>query len=132
MEQNWITSDDVLGKDVIDAQGELLGVVDKLFLNQDTLEIEAISVDKGFLEKGLVIGRDYLERVSKYAVFLNTTPVIMLEKKVVFGGDGKRIGTITKVTVDPKTGKLESFHIGSEVFHAERIHQIGANVVLKE
>jgi sporulation protein YlmC with PRC-barrel domain len=132
MERNWITSDDILGKDVLDAQGELLGVIDKLFLNQDTLDVEAISIDKGFLEKGLVIGRDYIERVEKYAVFLNTTPVIMLEKKVVFSADGKRIGSITKVEFEPKTGKLVCFYIGSTQYSAEKIHQIGVNVVLKE
>ena len=70
MEQNWITSDDILGKDVIDTDGNFLGVVDKLFLNEKPLGVAAISVDKGFLDKGLVLSAEYIERVSKYAVFL--------------------------------------------------------------
>ncbi len=132
MEQNWITSDDVLGKDVIDIDGTVIGVVDKLFIDAVTLETEAISIDKGFLEKGLVLGKDYIERVSKFAVFLNIAPAILFVKKTVYDASGKRIGVVKRVDVDANTGQIKDIILDSGPIDPQRIAQVGKNITLKE
>lgn len=136
MEQNWITSDDILGKDVIDTNGTFLGVVDKLFLTPDTVSVQGISIDKGFLEKGLVVSRKYIERVSKYAVFLNITPLFLLLQKKVYTGTGHYIGIVVDVTQDEgKSNALESLVVKTKTskreIHSSEIEQVGKSIVLK-
>ena len=55
-----VTSDDILGKDVIDADGKFIGVTEKVFIHPNNLDFIGIEVDKGFLRKGLSIGKDYI------------------------------------------------------------------------
>jgi len=135
MEQNWITSDDILGKDVIDIDGNFLGVVDKLFLTADTITVQAISIDKGFLAKGLVVSKKYIERVSKYAVFLNIKPLFLLLQKKVYTATGHFVGTVVDVTQDTsKSNALECLIVstksGKKEISSKDIDQIGKNIVL--
>ena len=55
-----VTSDDILGKDIIDVDGKLIGVTEKVFIHPNSLDFIGIEVDKGFLRKGFSIGKDYI------------------------------------------------------------------------
>ena len=43
-----ITSDDLLGKDVIDLGGKFIGISEKVLIDPDSLDFIGIGVDKGF------------------------------------------------------------------------------------
>ena len=135
MEQNWITSDDILGKDVIDTNGNFLGVVDKLFLSPELIEVAALSIDKGFLAKGLVVSKKYIERVSKYAVFLNITPLFLLMQKKVYTSTGHYVGIVSAVKQNEgKTNQLDclivTYKSNRKEISADKIAQVGKNIVL--
>ena len=52
-----ITSDDILGRDVIDIDGRIIGVADRLLFNPRSLTFVGISIDRGIMKKSLIIGK---------------------------------------------------------------------------
>lgn len=134
---NFITSDDILGKNVIDPDGNFVGVADKLLIDSVAIEVLGISVDKGFLSNGVVIGKDYIERVTNHAIFLKEVPVINVVGKLVFDANGKTIGTITKVTMKDNKNIIDTITVKTSTFgktediSGSKIHLIGKNVILK-
>lgn len=135
---NAITSDDVLGKDVIDSEGEFIGVVEMLHLDPDAVEVVGITIDKGFLRKGLVIGKDYIERVAPHAVFLNIRPAFKLKGMRVFDSLGEEIGVVSRIILHEAKNQVEKIFVKSSAFKkelviaSELIKNIGYNVLLKE
>lgn len=133
---NAITSDDVVGKDVIDADGEFIGVVEMLHIDPLAVEVVGITIDKGFLRKGLVIGKDYIERVASHAVFLNIKPAYKLKGMMVFDSEGENLGIVTKVNLIDKKNIMKSIVVKSGVLKkeivipSEFIKNIGYNVLL--
>ncbi len=131
-----ITSDDVLGKDVIDAEGDFLGVVEMLHLDPNAVEVVGITIDKGFLRKGLVVGKDYIERVAPHAVFLNIRPAFKLKGMTVYDNQGEVIGTVVKPVLHGKKNQVEALVVRSSLFKkdlvipSELIRNIGYNVLL--
>ena len=71
-----VTSDDVLGKEVIDADGRFIGITEKVFIHPKELEFMGISVDKGFLKKGLSIASMAINLVCKLKFAVRIFPAI--------------------------------------------------------
>lgn len=103
---NAITSEDILGKDVLDRDGVLVGVVDRLYLNPETVEILGFSVDKGFLRDGLIIGTDHIQEITAHAVFLSIRPSFRLRGASVFGVDGGLVGTVSEVVLASDSNEI--------------------------
>jgi sporulation protein YlmC with PRC-barrel domain len=110
-----ITSEDVLGKDVIDSRGAFLGVSDKLYIHPKTLSVVGISVDKGFMRKGFLIGAGHIREVTEYAVFLTIEPSFRLKGMTVFGIEGGKIGTVKTVKLVPNTNTIQELVVKSSV-----------------
>lgn len=133
---NTVTSDDVLGKEVIDSEGEFIGVVEMLHLDPNAVEIVGITIDKGFLRKGLVIGKEYIERVAPHAIFLKIRPAFKLKGMTVFDSNGDNIGIVSRVILEENKNKVESLVIKSILLRKEviipsdLIKTIGDNVIL--
>ncbi len=132
-----ITSEDVLGKDVIDARGAFIGVSDKLYLHPKTMKILGISVDKGFLRTGLIISANYVTEVTQYAILLNIEPSFRIKGMTVFGSAGGRIGTVLSVslvnnsnTVQELIVKTTNSNIGTVAIPAKYLAQIEDNAFL--
>jgi sporulation protein YlmC with PRC-barrel domain len=134
-----ITSDDILGKDVIDAQGRFIGVAEKVFIDSKSLDFIGINIDKGFLKTGLMIGKDYIERVTPHALFLNINVAYELKGKKIFDKHGVLIGKVSDVRLEGHKNQIHSlityplvrglpkkFAIDSSV-----IENIGYNIILQ-
>ena len=131
-----ITSDDILGKDVIDIDGSFIGTAEKVFFDKKDLEFIGIAVDKGILKKGLTIGRNYIKKIMDYAIFLNVSIAYEIRGMIVFDKNGKKVGIIKDLTLDEsglsiqellvKTGMSSTLKI-----KAESIGMVGNNVILK-
>jgi sporulation protein YlmC with PRC-barrel domain len=102
-----ITSDDVLGKDVIDSAGHIVGVAEKLFLDPNNFDVVGIGVDKGFLRTGLVIGKDYLDKVTPFAVFLKTRIAYEMRGMNVFDKYGVLLGKVKDVALKEEKNVLK-------------------------
>lgn len=116
-----ITSEDVLGKDVIDMNGVYIGVSDKFYLDPKTMQVLGISVDKGFLRKGFVISTNYISEVTKHAVFLNMGPSTLLKGKLVFGINGARIGKVASVELSHDTNEVAALVVKTGFFGITRV-----------
>ena len=133
---NIITSDDILGKDVIDRGGVFVGVVEKVFIDPKTLDFVGVSLDKGFLKKGLVLGKDYIDRIAEHAVFLNTGIAYELRGKEVFDIDGVKIGKVVEIILQGNKNILQAIIVKSGIFRSEItipinfIGTLGYNIIL--
>ncbi|HLC60341.1 MAG TPA: PRC-barrel domain-containing protein [Candidatus Nanoarchaeia archaeon] len=119
--QGAITSEDVLGKDVIDSNGVYIGVSDKFYLDPRTMQVLGISVDKGFLRKGFVISTNYITEVAKHAVFLNIGPSTLLKGRLVFGLNGAKIGTVASVELAQDTNAVAAIVVKTGFLGMRRV-----------
>ena len=92
-----ITSDDILGKNVIDIEGKILGVAEKVLIDSKSLDFIGIEVDKGFLKKGITIGKSYIEKITHHAVFLNIKVVYEIKGLKVYDKTGANLGTVSNL-----------------------------------
>ena len=92
-----ITSDDILGKDVLDPDGDALGVVSKLHVDEDTYGVVGLTVDQGFGSPSLYIGIDNVDRVGVDAVLLSKRPLTNVDGKEVYTRDGSYLGRVADV-----------------------------------
>ncbi len=132
--ENNVTSDDILGKDVIDIDGRIIGVTDKLLFNQKSLSFTGISVDKGILKRGIYIGKKNIKRLTEHAIFLNTRVLYELKGMKVYDNRGKKIGKVNDIEIDDDN-KLKSI-IVKKTFRkinipAKFINSMEYNILLK-
>jgi len=133
-----ITSDDILGKDVIDLDRKIIGVVEKVLINPKSLDFVGIEVDKGFLKKGLSIGKSYISEITEHAVFLNIKVVYEIKGMIVFDKFGKEVGKVADIELWGQKNKLKKIYVKCGVMKkqfevpVEMIETIGANVILNE
>lgn len=137
---NAISSEDILGKDVIDLNGTFIGVVERVMIDPKKLIFMGISVDKGFLKRGLTIGRNYIDRISTHAVFLKIKVTYEIKGKIVFDKDGTNLGTVSSIDLHGVRNEIKFIHVRISRFHSlfkrelvipsEYIESIGENVIL--
>src|SRR3989344_9019358 len=137
-----ITSEDILGKEVFDIDGTLIGVVETVLIDPESLKLIGISVDKGFLKKGLSIGKNYIDRITKEAIFLRIQVAYEIKGKSVFDKDGKLLGKVSSIDLHGHKNHLKSIHVKSHLFHyilnkeivipEKYIDTIGENVILNK
>lgn len=136
-ENNIITSDDILGKDVVDTEGEVLGVIQKLHIDKQRKQIIGITVDLGFMKPDLFIGLEFIGNFGVDAVFLNTYPRDKIKGMEVISSSGKSIGHVSSIEFSAHN-KLQSIKVRQKnllkdpiEIPAEKIRHIGYNVILK-
>ncbi|MGV8130884.1 MAG: PRC-barrel domain-containing protein [Candidatus Pacearchaeota archaeon] len=134
-----LTSEDLLGKDVIDFDSTIIGVVEKVLIDPKTLDFVGISIDKGFLKKGITIGRNYIEEIKEHAVFLKIRVSYEVKGKKVFDSEGKIIGKVSSLELYENMNKIVNLIVkednllfpSKEILISSRyIKTIGENVML--
>jgi sporulation protein YlmC with PRC-barrel domain len=137
MKKNIITTDDILGKEVVDAQGEVLGVIQMLHIDKSTKSIVGITVDQGFMKPDLFIGLEYIQQFGVDTVFLNTFPRDKIKGMQVLNANGKNVGVVSSINFSD-SNRLKSivvkkgFNSSNEIISVSRIREIGYNVILKD
>lgn len=129
-----ITSDDILGKDAVDPDGQILGVVTKLHINKETKQLVGITIDEGFMKPNLFLGMNFVKNFGVDSVFLSQIPTTKYVGLKVYDSEGKYVGTVKKVI--PKRHKVLSIEITHNmkryVITSGDIKEIGVSVILKE
>ncbi len=134
-----LTSEDLLGKDVIDFDSTIIGVVEKVLIDSKTLDFVGISIDKGFLKKGITIGRNYIEEIKEHAVFLKIRVSYEVKGKKVFDSEGRMVGKVSSLELYENMNKIVNLIVkednllfpGKEILISSRyIKAIGENVML--
>ncbi len=91
-----ITSDDVLGKDVIDIKGRYIGVLSVLHIKKDSKAITGISVDTGFMKPTVYVGINMVMNFGVDAVYISHTPGSRYLGLKVFDNKGIYVGVVRK------------------------------------
>jgi len=134
-----LTSEDLLGKDVIDFDGTIVGVVEKVLIDPKSLDFVGISIDKGFLKKGLTIGRSYIDEIKEHAVFLKIRVSYEFKGKIVFDSEGRVVGRVSSLELYDNMNGIVSLVVrkGNLIFQgkeilipAKYVKNIGENVML--
>ena len=132
-----ITSEDLLGKEVIDSDGSFIGVIEKVLIDPKKLQFVGISIDKGFLRKGFTIGKGYIDKITTHAVFLKIKVSYDVKGKIVFDNEGFIVGRVTAIELYRNKNKIVNIFVRSSLFGKEImipafcIETIGENVMLK-
>lgn len=130
-----VTSDEILGKEVVNNEGEIIGIVQKIHLNRYSKEIIGITVDEGFMKPDLFIGVENVKLFGIDAVFLNTSSDLKYRGLDVFSSEGEIRGTVYEVVKYPKSGKIKEIVVKkglkTVIVPAKDIKSIGLNVILK-
>ena len=132
-----ITSEDLLGKEVIDFDGSFIGVVEKVLIDPYKLDFVGISIDKGFLRKGFTLGKGYIHKITPHAVFLKIKVSYDVKGKLVFDSDGELVGTVTSIDLYGSKNKIVNIIVRPNIFAKKEIvipaghlKDIGENVML--
>lgn len=134
-----ITSDDILGKEAVDPEGDIIGVVMKLHIDKDNKKLLGITIDQGFMKPDIYIGMHYIKNFGVDTVFLNKIPTDKFRGLDVITSEGKVVGTVREVK--SKRHKVEEIIIAKKgipmlkqrfVIPASSIEEIGESVVLKK
>lgn len=134
--EDSITSDDILGKEVIDIEGKFIGVVEKVLIDPKNIEIIGIEVDKGFLKKGLSIGRSYIDKITDVAIFLKIRVAYEIKGMTVFDKIGAKVGIVSEVELVEGRNKIKNIHVRKGMGKKEMIisndliETIGHNIIL--
>jgi len=106
-----ITSEDILGKDVLDLNGDIIGVVDKVLVDPSDFNTLGISIDKGFLRKGLTVGKGYIKTITEHAVILKIRVPFELKGRSVFDSEGKFVGEVSSIDLHGEKDKIKNINV---------------------
>lgn len=135
--QEITTSDDILGKNAIDPDGSVLGIVTKIHIGKQDKKVTGITIDMGFTKPDLYVGVDNVKEFGIDAVLLNKVPSEKFTGLKVVTSEGKQVGKVKSVVLG-KTN-VKEFVISSnkilgkdKAISLKQIKQIGDQIVLKE
>lgn len=139
MKSSIITSDDILGKEAVDREGSLLGVVIKLHVDNKDKTIVGITVDQGFMKPDIFIGIDFIKYFGIDAVLINKVPEVRFRGLKVLTQDSEMIGVVDKVVMSD--GKMKGIVVSpgtisllkeNSFVSAKDIKEIGVSVILRK
>lgn len=130
-----ISSDDILGKDVIDLEGSQIGIVDVVHIDPINLEFAGVSVDGGFMKNGITIGKKYIDKITSHALFLNIRPAFALRGMLVFDINGALVGKVKDVELLQRQNVIKQLVVSQGFFNKRRIsgelvNSVGHNIFL--
>ena len=132
-----ITADDILGKEAVDPDGAVLGIVMKIHIDKDEKSLVGITVDQGFMKPDLFIGIDYVKYFGVDAILLNQVPKDKFKGLNVLTADGSVLGTVKEVLMQNKkmlglvVVKSVAFSKREILVQVSKVKEIGASVILK-
>jgi len=131
-----ITSDDILGKKVIDAEGNYVGISERILFDEAKMEFIGLGVDKGILSKGVLIGKNYINKITRHAIFLKIRILYEVKGMTVFDRCGRKVGVVSAVKLEGNKNNLKYLEVNLGAFrkniivNKELIENISDSVLL--
>ncbi len=137
MSKSIITSDEILGKEAIDPDGSILGVVTKVHIDRKHRKVVGITIDMGFLKPDLYIGINHVKDFGKDAVLLSKVPAPKFKGLKVLTEEGKILGRVVDMVLHNSAVKEISIAnkriLGKQVWiKALHIKEVGDTIILKK
>ena len=108
-----VDSSEISGMPVKDTDEEVLGKVSSLQIDPETLEIAGIVVKRGFFQKDVLVGLDYIDRIGEDAVWLNVDLTLFIEGRDVVDDEGNVVGTVEAVDRVHETNALKGLYVST-------------------
>ena len=132
-----ITSDDILGKEAIDPEGTILGIITKVHIDKKNMKVTGITIDMGLLKPDLFVGASYLKHLGSDAVLLKKVPHDKYRGLRVLTEGGELIGKVKDIITDKR--KIKEFVISTKKIWDghynvayKDIKEIGDQIILKK
>ena len=126
------TSKQFIGKAVFDNKGKDCGKVQSLQIDPQTFAVSGIMAKKR-LSKEYFISQGYFEEINESGLYMNSIPIKPNDK--VVDVEGKNMGKIVKINLNPETNKLESLEVKSgfksRMVLSDSIVGVGEKITIK-
>lgn len=130
-QKKHITITNLIGKEVYHTEGHLLGVLQDIIIDTQTLQIQALEIINGTVKKHATFGIESIEHIENNKIVLHIPLDEYLVGKNVFDRQGKKIGQVTSVKVhDDKLFLQVKDGTDYMSVHEEFIEHIGKGVLL--
>ncbi len=133
--KEFITSDDILGKDIIDARGHYIGVASQLHIDRRLKNITGISIDTGFNKPLAFVGVDLVTNFGVDAIYISHTPSSRYIGLDVYDKNGALIGRVKSARLRPEKATIMSFIVSLGILknvelHLYMIKVLGRSIIL--
>lgn len=122
-----------IGMPVVDSKGNDCGKIQSLCIDPKTFSISGI-IAKKRLSAEYFVSVAYFETLSESSLRLNSIPIKPNDRIVSI--DGKNIGKVIKINLNPETNKIESLeiksHFKSKVVPSDKIVGVGNKITIKD
>lgn len=121
-----------VGIPVVDSKGNDCGKIQSLCIDPKTFSVSGI-IAKKRMSSEYFISVTYFETLSESSLRLNSVPIKPNDKVVSI--DGKNVGKVIKINLNPETNKIESLEIKSrfksQTVISDRIVGVGDKITIK-
>ncbi len=98
----------ISGKPVFSSTGKEIGKVKEILVHPVELRVESVLIDRGMFSLGTLVGREYVDSLTKDGVFLNIVPVTEFDGMTVLDVHGAEIGRVSRVNTIGESNSIES------------------------
>ncbi|MDY7082161.1 MAG: PRC-barrel domain-containing protein [Halobacteria archaeon] len=116
-ERKAIDSSELEGMEVKDTDEETLGKVSSLQIDPESLGIAGIVVKRGFLDKDVLVGSEYIDYIDgdDGTVWLNVDLTLFIEGRDVVDSEGNVVGQVEEIDRVRETNTFKGLYVsGSE------------------
>jgi len=133
-QKHIITSDDILGKDVLGKDAGIIGLASKIHIDKSRKQILGITVDCGFAKPDLYVGIDHIKTFGVDSIMLDLDPHHGLRGLEVYDLNGADVGRVSEVSYS-SSNALKYIKVRAGIKHVNitprYIKMIGSNIILK-
>lgn len=123
----------LVGLNVFDSKGNDCGKIQSLCIDPKTFSISGVMI-KQRLSSEYFISATYFEILTDSSLRLNSIPIKPHDK--IVDVDGKSIGKVIKINLNPETNKIQSLEIKSrfksKIISSDRIVGVGDKITIKD
>jgi sporulation protein YlmC with PRC-barrel domain len=134
-ERYILSTDNILGKDVIDKSGQSIGVVNQVHIDKLDKNIIGISIDSGFMKPLVFVGIDLIVNFGVDSVYIQQTPRSRYIDMIVFDNIGVIVGKVKNVYFKDESFEISHIKIKvsmlkSLLLDVKYVKRIGRNIFL--
>lgn len=133
-----VKTQEIIGKKVLASDGSQIGVVDRVLMDPQMLDVRYIGVKKGLFSVDYYISRGYIDRLTEEGAILNIVPVEEFKGKKVFDKNGFEIGLVKDVNRISPGNEMMSIIVDQGIGQDDllvdesEIGQLGESVILRK
>lgn len=125
--EDIITSDNILGKEVVAPNGDILGYVTQIHIDRKTKEVIGITIYQTLFDPDFFIGINYIDNFGINVVLLNKVPLEIYKGRKVITEDGLFVGYVKDIIID--NDSITKIHVGPKYSFKKNFKEIdGINI----